>query len=275
MLLKSYMNTFFASVRFNCALRVHTVLRTLALLMPLTIGAAQAHHAWLEQSAMGAGATAKFYFGEFGENLREASPGYLDRFVRPVAFKIGANGAIPAPITKTADGFSIAAAAGAGEALVAEESAYPISERKEGDKTIRNLYHPAARLAGDIGQRHEARLTLDLVPTGQAGADSVELQVIFKGKPLPKVKVGVITPSGWMQEQRSGDDGKLRVTLPWQGTYVLEVGYADNNPGERVGAGGNPEKYDRARYVTSLTLMQSRGLPPLPAAPAAPPNRMN
>ena len=36
-----------------------------------TIGAASAHHLWLEID----GQNARIYFGEFGENLREAEPG--------------------------------------------------------------------------------------------------------------------------------------------------------------------------------------------------------
>ena len=36
---------------------------------------ASAHHIWIEVDGQGA----KVYFGEFGENLREASPGSLDK----------------------------------------------------------------------------------------------------------------------------------------------------------------------------------------------------
>ena len=38
-------------------------------------GSASAHHLWLEADGQGA----RLYFGEFDENLREASPGLLDR----------------------------------------------------------------------------------------------------------------------------------------------------------------------------------------------------
>ncbi|HSV54374.1 MAG TPA: cobalt ABC transporter substrate-binding protein [Burkholderiaceae bacterium] len=243
--------------------------RTIAFVSGLLmLGSAQAHQVWIEQDAQGA----KLYFGEFSENLREASPGLLDKFVKPLAHRLSAQGAQALDATKTANGFALSARAGKGESLVAEEPAYPISERKDGDKAIRTLYAPAARLATDYG-RQEPKLTLDLVPTGQHGKDGVQVQAFYKGQPLPKARIGVVTAAGWGQEQRADEQGRLVVQLPWKGSYVLEVKHADG-AGERASAQG-PEKYDRASYVTSLTLMQPEGLPSLPAAPAAAPNKMN
>ncbi|WP_395057752.1 DUF4198 domain-containing protein [Polaromonas sp.] len=236
----------------------------------LLLGSAQAHHVWIEQPAPGQKAgNATFFFGEFGGNLREASPGLLDKFPQPVAFKLSAKGEQALVISKTPVGFAIAARAAKGESIVAEEPAYPISERKEGDKTLRSLYHPAARLVTDSGKQ-DPKLTLDLVPTGNAGKDGVEVQAFYKGQPLPKAKVEVITASGWSQTRYSNAEGKLKVSMPWRGTYVLEMSHSDKNGGERTAAGG-PETYDRASYVTSLTLMQPAGIAALPSpAPAAP-----
>lgn len=55
-----------------------------AIVLVTTALAAQAHHVWLEQDAQGA----TLYFGEFGGNLREASPGLLDKFPGPVARRL-------------------------------------------------------------------------------------------------------------------------------------------------------------------------------------------
>ncbi|HEY1397102.1 hypothetical protein [Roseateles sp.] len=54
-------------------------LRLSAVSLLLAAGAAQAHQIWIEQAA-GANERAVVRFGEFGENLREASPGLLDKF---------------------------------------------------------------------------------------------------------------------------------------------------------------------------------------------------
>jgi hypothetical protein len=83
----------------------------------------------------------------------------------------------------------------------------------------------------------------------------------------------VMTASGWSQDHRADDAGKFTVKLPWRGTYVLELSHTDASVGERNGPAGI-EKYDQARYVTSLTVVQPRGLAPLAAAPAATPNTL-
>ncbi|MDW5441943.1 DUF4198 domain-containing protein [Polaromonas sp. SM01] len=228
-------------------------------------GAAWSHHVWLEQDANGA----TLYFGEFGENLRETTPGLLDKFVAPTAQRISASAVQALNVTKTAKGFVLSGGAAKGESLVAEDLRYPISERKDGDQLVRSIYVPAARLVNTF-DKQKPQLALDLVPTGIKGKDGVELQVFYKGQPLPRAKVEVVTPLGWGKELRGDDQGRILLSLPWKGSYVLEVKHADNSGGER-----GAEKYDRASYVTSLTLTQVQGLPALPSAPAAAPNKLN
>ncbi|HEY8357341.1 MAG TPA: DUF4198 domain-containing protein [Ramlibacter sp.] len=248
----------------NPTTTITRVLATTALF--LLASASHAHHVWLEQDAQGA----KLYFGEFGGNLREASPGLLDRFVKPVAHRITPTGAQPLDIRKTADGFALAGRAGPGESLVAEETAYPPSERREGDKTVRSLYAPAARLVTTLAAQPPL-LTLDLVPTGRQDAQGVQFQAFYKGLPLAKAKVTVVTPSGWVREETTDAQGHIAVQLPWRGTYVLEMNHRDTGPGQRA----NGDTWDRASYVTSLTVMQPDGLQSLPAPPPAAPNKAN
>lgn len=231
----------------------------------LLAGQAQAHHVWIEQDSAGA----KLYFGEFGDNLREASPGLLDRFVQPTAQRLAGASAQPLGVNKTANGFALSGAAGKGESLIASELRHAIRERKEGDKTTRTLWTLGARLVTDFSKQ-DPRLTLDLVPTGKFSQDSVEVQLFYKGQPLPKTKVEVITAAGWGQNHSTDEQGKLTVSLPWRGTYVLEARHSDNTAGTR-----GEDRYDVASFVTSLTLMQGEGLPALPAPPAATPNKMN
>jgi uncharacterized GH25 family protein len=228
--------------------------------------AAQAHHVWIEQDAQGA----KLYFGEFGDNLREASPGLLDKFPGPVATKVSAKGDEQPAVSKTANGFAIAGKAGKGESLIAEEAAYPAFDRKDGDKVLKGIYVPAARLVTDFSAQ-SPKLTLDLVPTGKADKDGVEFQAFYKGQPLPKAKVELVNASGWGQEHHGDENGKFAVKLPWRGTYVLELSHNDTKGGERA----NGEKWDRGSYVTSLTVVNTRGLPALPTPPLAPPNKAN
>ncbi|RZJ26508.1 MAG: DUF4198 domain-containing protein [Haliea sp.] len=240
--------------------------RAIALVSSLLmLGTAQAHHVWIEQTASGA----QLFFGEFGDNMREVSPGLLDKFGGPVAQRISAKGSETLTVNKTATGFGLSARAAKGESIVAEDPAYPSFEVKQGDKTGRGIYVPAARLVTDLNKQ-EPKLTLDLVPTGVSGKDGTEFQAFFKGQPLPKAKVEVITPSGWSQAHTTDEQGKIKTMLPWSGTYVLEMSHNDRNAGERAG-----EKYDRASYVTSLTINQPGGLKALPAPAAAAPSKAN
>ena len=230
----------------------------------LALGSAHAHQVWLEQDGM----QTTLYFGEYGDNLREASPGLLDRFVKPTVQKISAVGVEQLAATKTPAGFVVATRINKGETLTAQELAYPIRETKEGGKTLRSVYVPAARLVMDASGQAPS-LRLDLVPTGKTDKNQVELQAFYEGRPLPKAKVAVVAASGWMQEIRAGEDGKLMISMPWAGSYVMEVKQLDAG-GDRAG-----EPYDKITYVTSLTMQQTSGLAALPTPPAAAPGKMN
>jgi len=119
---------------------------------------------------------------------------------------------------------------------------------------------PAARFVPDRAPR-AAALTLDIVPLG-----GDKFQVVFKGKPLAKAKVAIVTPSGWGRGERTGAEGEFEVKLPWRGAYVFEVHHDDNAPGKR-----GEQAYDFANYVTTLTVVQPQGIEPLPAPPPAKP----
>lgn len=222
-------------------------------------GAANAHQIWLEQTSK----AANLYFGEFGENLREASPGLLDKFVKPSATLSGAKGDQALTLNKEAGSFVLSARAGKNESITAEEANYPGFEKKTGETVVRSIWTPAARLVtSDAVQA--PKLTLDLVPSGKPG----EFKVYYKGQPLPKAKVGIVVQSGWNKEATSDDQGAVKFDLPWQGTYILEVHHTDKTAGERDG-----KPYDVASFVTTLSLAQAKGIKPVPAGPAATPNK--
>ncbi|WPB56825.1 DUF4198 domain-containing protein [Xylophilus sp. GOD-11R] len=226
--------------------------------------AVSAHQIWIEQDAGGA----RLFFGEYGENLREVSPGLLDKFGKPIARKATAQGVgQPAEVTKAAANFSIPFSAAKGESLIAEDATYPMWDLKGPGQTGRGMYLPAARLVTDLSAQ-KPLLTLDLVPTGTQTAEGATLQAFFEGKPLAKAKVAVVTASGWAQEHHTDAEGKLTVSLPWNGTYVMELSH--NGP---AGQRADGQKFEKGSYVTSLTLVRDTGLPALPAPPAAAPNK--
>ncbi|WP_395711113.1 DUF4198 domain-containing protein [Reyranella sp.] len=218
--------------------------------------AASAHHLWLESSEAGT----HVYFGEFGENLREVSPGRLDR-LQPQAKAVSATGEQALAVDKSPTGFVVTGKIDKGDSVIAADLRSPVQARTRDGVTTRSLYRPAARFVPDFSPRKPA-LELDIVPAGDG-----KFQVFFKGKPLAKSKVEVISASGWVREERTGEDGGFAVALPWRGIYVIEVQYADKTPGKQ-----GEDAYDVANYVTTLTVMQPQGLDPLPAPPPAKPN---
>lgn len=237
---------------------------TFAFTLLAMAGAAQAHQIWLEQPA---GQNAVIRFGEFGDNLREASPGLLDKFGTPSATLISASGEKTAAGAKTADGFATPFKVAGGDALVAEDVKYPLYTFKKDGKEVTNWYRPSARLVTSFAAQ-PPKLALDLVPAGKPG----DFQLFFQGKPLAKAKVQLVTQSGWSKEGHTDAQGKVSFDMPWQGTYVAEAAHVDNTEGERTGANG-AERYHGVRYVTTLTYVKPEGVAALPAGPAATPNK--
>lgn len=224
----------------------------------LASASAGAHQLWLEQNAQ----SASLYFGEFGDNLREVSPGLLDKFVQPSFTLLSSKGERELEASKSANAFVLPARAAGGDSIVAEENAYPLLERKTGDLVTRTAWTPAARLISNTSAQ-APKLTLDIVPTGKAG----EFKVYYQGKALAKTKVGAVAQSGWAKEAYSDEQGLVSFALPWRGTYVLEVHHTDKTPGQRAG-----KPYDIASFVTSMTLQQDQGVEAVPAPPLAKPN---
>jgi len=241
----------------------NTLSAALALLGFATV--AQAHQIWLEQPA--GQKTAIVRFGEFGENLRETSPGLLDKFGKPTATLLSTKGEQAVDARKSGAGFELPFGAARGDSIVAEDAAYPLYAGKQAGKDTMNWYLPAARLITSFAAQ-QPKLALDLVPTGNAG----EFKLFLKGEPKPKTKVALVTQSGWAKEGHTDEQGLVKFDMPWKGTYVAEVSVTDRTAGERPGANG-PEKFDSVSYVTTVTYVKATGTAPLPAGPAATPNK--
>ena len=248
--------------------RVRTIAaRTLLVCAPwLAISSlAHAHQVWLEPD----GAGTKLYFGEFGDNLHEASPGYLDKLALISATVVSPKGEKVVESKKSSDGITIAGRAAKGDSVVAVDFAYPLLENKEGGKTTKTAWTPAARYVPELGPQ-QPKLVLDVVPTNTTG----EFQVVYRGAPLAKAEVSLVAVSGWSLTGNTDDKGKVSFKLPWKGTYALLVRHKDAAPGKRKNAQGADEAYDSSSYATTLTFATSTGLPSPPAPPAAPPNKL-
>ncbi len=195
---------------------------------------------------------AKLYYGEFEENLREASPGLLDRLTPLPEAKAGATAL---KVEKTAGAFALSGKAAPGDSIVAEQ--VRITERKQGEKVTRTLGRLAARTIPDWSER-AATLALDVLPAGKPGA----IRVVYDGKPVAKAKLEVIAESGWKREYQADEQGAVQVALPWRGAYVIEVQHLDATAGAQ-----GAEAYETRRLVTTLSFRVADGT----QGPAAPP----
>ena len=229
----------------------------LALVTP-----SQAHQIWIEQAD---GQNAVIRFGEFGYNLREASPGLLDKFVKPTGSLISTKGEQKSDATKTANGFTLPFSAAPGDGIVAEDASYPLYTWKQQGKEVINWFYPAARFITSFAAQ-QPKLALDLVPTGQEG----QFKLFFKDQPKAKTKVTLVTQSGWSKEALTDEQGLVKFDMPWKGVYVAEVSFNDRSAGERAGASGT-EKYEAVSYATTVTYVNTKGLAPIPAGPPTTP----
>ena len=211
------------------------------------IGSAAAHSIWVEREGDGA----HIFFGEFDENLREGSPGLLDR-LKPEARVAGSDK--PLKLNKQATFFAVAGPLAKDDSIVAENVV--ITERR-GDKPTKVLSRLGARTVADFKEQAPVN-TLDIVPAGKPGL----FKVFYQGKPLAKAKAELIAESGWKREFKTDEQGAFEAPLPWRGGYVIEVQHSDATPGKQ-----GEEAYDSVRCASTLFVRVTDGLqgPPQPA----------
>lgn len=218
---------------------------------------AHAHQIWIEP----AGKVYSLHFGEYDENLKEVTPGLLDKMPTPVVSAVSGDKTAQVEPLRLKDGFVLNTAKS--DCLIAEVRNYPTFERKNGDQITRGKWVPAARHANKLDAQAPANF-LDIVPTGKNG----RFAVYFRGKPLPKAKVTLVAPNGWQKQLQSDQNGEVEVTTLWRGLYLLEVAHKENSAGEIGG-----EAYDSASFTSTLTFNSGKG-DKTPRPKAAKPNAM-
>lgn len=224
-----------------------------ALLSLSLVGTAAAHTIWLEREGDGA----RIYFGEFDENLREASPGLLDQ-LKPEAKVAASDKALK--VDKTAGFFAVAGPVGKDDSIVAENVA--VTERR-GDKPTKVLTRLGARTVADVKEQAPVN-TLDIVPAGKPGL----FKVFYQGKLLAKAKAELIAESGWKREVKTDEQGAFEATLPWRGGYVIEIQHTDATPGKR-----GEDAYDSVRCASTLFVRVADGMQGSPQPPVTMPRR--
>lgn len=226
------------------------------LLLCFVCISAQAHQIWIEPT----GKTYSLHFGEYDENLKEVSPGLLDKLPQPVVVSVVAGEEKPLVAIKSKDGFSLDAKTGKAEALVVEVRNYPVFERKSGEQVTRSKWVPAARHISSFAVQ-VPRNMLDVVPNGGPG----KFKLFFRAQPLAKAKLTLVAPNGWQKQLQSNEQGEFEVHTLWQGIYLIEIAHKEMVAGEIDG-----EKYDSASFTSTVSFTQLTGPATVRPEPAKP-----
>lgn len=227
-----------------------------SLLCAFAFGSAGAHQIWIEP----AGKAYSLHFGEYDENLKEASPGLLDKMPTPDVVSVAAAGEKPVTATKGKNGFALDAKQEKDGAIVAEVRSYPVFERKNGEQVVRGKWVPAARYISGY-EAQQPKNTLDIVPNGAPR----KFKLFFRGQPLAKTKLTLVAPNGWQKPLQSNENGEFEVETLWRGDYVIEVAHKEAVAGEF-----NGDKYDNISFTSTLTFTQKKGDATPRPAPAKP-----
>lgn len=187
---------------------------------------AGAHYVWLERDSSQHPA---LYFGEYQEQLKEASGGRLDKIKDPRAWRLDEDGTRRAlEVTRKADRFDLGMV-DAGAAVIAEERNYEVMDLRQYGYGIAKPVFYARLQPLPVNREGKPQLDLDILPRPGAANAFV---VYFRNEPLPRTKVVVYAPNFWQQEHRTDDQGRLKITTPWPGHYVLEALHTEKQPGE-------------------------------------------
>ncbi|MEZ5387760.1 MAG: hypothetical protein R3F13_19810 [Prosthecobacter sp.] len=209
------------------------VLASFIMIMP---NSALAHSVWIEPTKEGSLAV---YFGEWGHEV-EKSPGHLDSLTTVTAWSAeGSEKPQQFVVAKKDDCFDLGGVKPA-QAVQAETG---FGVMKSGDKPARRpIFYARWQPAG--AWEAQPALTLDLVPAGKPG----EVRVLFRGKPLPEVKLTHWSPKA-STDMVSDKDGLVKLPEAVPGLHMLTLArFSEEAPGFFQGSA-----YEIASHSVSLT----------------------
>jgi len=217
------------------------ILALLTLTGLLAIPAA-AHSVWIEPGPDG---VLVVRFAE-PDGKMERSPGYLDSLTLPVAW-ISVSGSTdtnrPVVVSKHADHFLLAGLAATNSAQA--ETAFQVMGNA-GPSARRPYFYARWQPAG--GGAGKPSMNLDIVPTADAG----RVQVFFRGRPLPGVKVTLRTPDEKESELTADGEGFLTFPVNQSGFYLVTVARHRETAGGFAGG----QEYGLTSHNASLTWKQ-------------------
>ena len=209
---------------------------------------ARAHYLWMERLNP---KDARVFFGEYQEGVREKSGGRLDKIVGLEAWAWPPGTAEPRPVSwkKKEDHFQLAQAPGEGTILLQDLKYEVMDLTKYAIGIVKPMFYSRYEMKTS-GNASQPYFELDILSVpGKTKA----YQVFFQKKPLPEEKVMVYAPNGWMQEFKTDADGKVLISTPWPGQYVVDVVHKEEKDGTYDG-----RAYTALRHRCTYVLVQPK-----------------
>ncbi|HRP69844.1 MAG TPA: hypothetical protein PLY93_09970 [Turneriella sp.] len=210
-------------------------------MLPMAI---HAHYIWIEYDK---GREAKVYFGGVEDNEREVLPGKLDKIIGLKAHTIDAQGMLKESVVKKTSHYLGVEAQPNTTSIYVETLVMPVADlSKFGLGVVKPNYYARFGMHRTSSPQ-KAEMNLDILPVANA---KDTMQILFRGKGLEKAKVSLYAPNTWMKEYRTDKDGKIQLSLPWTGEYVLEVIYTEKVSGKFDG-----KAYEAIRHRATYTFV--------------------
>lgn len=77
----------------------------------------------------------------------------------------------------------------------------------------------------------------------------IQFQVVFNGEPLAEQEVNVGYKDQWFKTLYTDEEGRIEISLPWDGQYVIETVYTEDSAGTF-----QEEDYEAIRHTATLNI---------------------
>jgi len=234
-----------------------------------------AHFVWIESPSSlppNQPTTAKAYFGEYNESLKEQTGGRLDERAGLTSWLIEPNGNkrglgmtqetnyFRIPVKLSSPGPYNLLAIDQDEP-VRDGTPYPSIGMHYKPMFYARTQFSIAGTPSSSSEHHTQMaetLELDIIPSQPVASntsnsltvnENMEFQVIFKGQPLAKATPVAYAPNGWSKELQTNDEGVTQFTPLWPGTYVIDYVNLEKSPGQF-----QDTPYEAIRHRATLTI---------------------
>lgn len=236
----------------------------------------QAHFVWIEAPTVGKTGEeipVNVFFGEYHEGVREKRGGRLDNRKGLELQAISPSGKQSGPLTWNEEenrfsGKLKLTEPGIYDLVGTDAKSLVVDYTKYGIGVVRPMFYARTRilsfqdgLVSKNVRKPEPRMGLDILPVtrhldhmngkfGPAPKEEMVYQIYFNGKPLTqKADILIYAPNGWMWEGKADSEGTGRFSPLWPGTYVIDVVFKEQVPGNFMG-----KPYELVRHRSTLTL---------------------